>query len=93
MSTFDFDVFFTYNGDEIIVFHANKYTMENAIKKARVELGVSEDVELSINKAWVYYGFGTDSEETRKNGYWLVKEKGKRSFPVIAISKKECEWP
>lgn len=93
MSTFEFDAFYTYCGDEIIVFHAKKYTRENAIKQARIELGVGEDVELSVNEAWVYYGFGTDDEGMRKNGYWLVKEKSKRSFPVIAISKKECEWP
>lgn len=93
MSTFDFDAFYTYCGDEIIVFHANKYTIENAVKKARAELGVSEDVVLSVNEAWVYYGFGTDDEGMRKNSYWLVKKKTKRAFPVIAISKKECEWP
>lgn len=91
MSSFDYDCF--YGEVEVwIGFNAEKYTEEQALEVAKVELadGFEPEVDknlLVVEPAWIRYGFGLNLEDERVNGWWLEFEPKGNSIKAWAVKK------
>lgn len=93
MSKFDYNNFYS-DDCEWCVCNAKKYTKEQALEIAKIELSTVWDNEvdknmLIIESAWVRYGFGIDLNEERQNGYWLEFEPIGNCTEVWAVSRKK----
>lgn len=93
MSKFDYNNFYS-DACEWCVCNAKKYTKEQALEIAKVELSTVWDNEvdknlLIIESAWVRYGYGVDLNGERTNGYWLEFEPTGNCSEVWAISRKK----
>ena len=84
MSKFDYDCFC---GDyNCLGFNADKYSREEALKISAEEYGCDES-KLSVEEAYIYYGFGTDEEGERRRGYWICDVPTGNSFKAWSIRK------
>jgi hypothetical protein len=88
MSKFDYEVF---HGEDktYIGFNAKKYTPEQALKIGAYELDIDQDT-LCVEEAWVRYGFYTDSNDERANGYYLEFEPIRNCLKAYAVSRKSA---
>ena len=84
MSNFDYDCF--YGDYNCLGFNANKYSKEEALKVGAEEYGC-EVSELSIEDAYIYYGFGVDEEGERQRGYWICDTPKGNSFKAWSVHK------
>ena len=93
MSKFDYNNFYS-DDCEWCVCNAKKYTKEQALEIAKVELsnGFEKEVDknlLTIESAWIRYGFGIDLNGERTNGYWLEFEPKGNCTEVWAVSREK----
>ena len=71
MSSFDYEYFHgEYNS---IVFNSVIYSKKEALEAGAKEYGC-EVSDLTIEEAYVYYGFGANEEGGIRRGYWLCFE-------------------
>lgn len=82
MAKFDYANF--YGDYTAIGFNAKKYTEEQALKIAAKELDA--DIEqLTIESAFIYYGYGTDEVGEKRQGYWLTMEPRGNTIDAWAV--------
>lgn len=92
MSKFEYNNFYS-DDNEWCVCNAKKYTQEQALEIAKIELSdvwtdeVAKDL-LKVESAWIRFGFGVDLCGERRNGYWLEFEPVGKCTEVWAISRK-----
>lgn len=85
MASFDYDVF--YGDDNCIGFNAQKYSKEQALEIGAREL--ETDIEnVRIDKAYIYYGYGTDCDGENRRTYWICGEPKGNCFDAWAVTKK-----
>lgn len=93
MSKFDYNCF--YSDDEIYIgFNAEKYSEQQALDIAKIELanGLEKEVDknlLLIEPAWIRYGFSVDLNGDKVNGYWLEFEPSGNAFKAWAVRRVE----
>ena len=82
VAKFDYEIFY---GDYMAIgFNAKKYTEEQALKIAAKELDA--DIEqLTIEPAFIYYGYGTDEAGEKRQGYWLTMEPRGNTIDAWAV--------
>lgn len=82
VAKFDYEFFY---GDYMAIgFNAKKYTEEQALKIAAKELDA--DIEqLTIEPAFIYYGYGTDEAGEKRQGYWLTMEPRGNTIDAWAV--------
>ncbi len=71
MSNFDYEYF--HGGYNCLGFNAGRYSKEEALEAGAKEYGC-EVSDLTIEEAYVYYGFGANEEGGIRRGYWLCFE-------------------
>jgi hypothetical protein len=83
-SKFDYSCFYDeYNDRNLIAVNKDKYTVEEATKMIKYELGIesNDDCKIEIKEGYVRFGFGKMCDELI-NGWWLENEKHKNSVEV-----------
>lgn len=85
MSKFDYGCF--YGDDDSLGFNASKYNKEEALKIGAEEYGCNVN-ELTVEKAYIYYGFGTDEDGETRTAYWICDVPKGNSFEAWMVYKK-----
>jgi hypothetical protein len=85
MSKFDYDCFC--GDDDSLGFNAIKYNKEEALKIGAEEYGCNVN-ELTVEEAYIYYGFGTDEDGETRTKYWLCDVPKGNSFEAWRVYKK-----
>lgn len=84
MSKFDYESF--YGGYDNFAVSKEKYTKEQAIEIAKVELErIDKPYYLAVCDAYARHRAGVNEDKQRCVGWWLEYEKYKRSCPVWAF--------
>ncbi len=83
-SKFDYSKFVWDYDDEWLAFNANNYSEKQAEAIAKTEL---ENPIRTHEYGYVYYGFGTNEDGERVNGYWLCDFHPKNGIPVIVFKE------
>lgn len=80
MSKFEYDTF--YGGYDILAVSKEKYTKEEAIELAKVELEHDEEpYYLAVGSAFVRHRAGVNEDHEPCVGWWLEYKEHKRSCP------------
>ena len=76
-----------YGDGDSLGFNASKYNKEEALKIGAEEYGCNVN-ELTVEEAYIYYGFGTDEDGETRTTYWLCDVPKGNSFEAWRVYKK-----
>ena len=85
MSKFDYNYF--YGDGDSLGFNASKYNKEEALKIGAEEYGCNVN-DLTVEEAYIYYGFGTDEDGEARTTYWICDVPKGNSFKAWKVYKK-----
>lgn len=85
MRKFDYGWF--YGDYDCVGFDADKYSKEEALNISAEEYECDKS-KLTVEEAYIYYGFGTDEEGERRITYWICDTPKGNSFKAWSVSRK-----